>query len=79
MSKVAEENQYLDSDEIYSALADAISVYLKDDMEFSKYVYRYMISDETLTGTEICLLLFEQEIIEWNEEDYNGGGSLYAI
>lgn len=71
VSKVTEENQYLNSDEIYSALADSIAAYLKDDLEFSKYVYRYMIADETLTGTEICLLLFEQEIIEWNEEDYN--------
>lgn len=71
VSKVTQENEYLDSNEIYSALSEAISGYLAEDLEFSKYVYRYMIADQTLTGTEICLLLFEQGIIESNEDDYN--------
>lgn len=71
VSEVTQENQYFDSNEIYSALADSISDYLVDDLEFSKRVYRYMIADQTLTGTEVCLLLFEQNIIEQNEDDYN--------
>lgn len=71
VSKVTQENQYFDSNEIYSALADSISEYLVDDLEFSKKIYRYMIADQTLTGTEVCLLLFEQNIIEQNEDEYN--------
>ncbi len=71
ISKVTEESQYFDSDEMYSVLADSIAGYLSDDLEFSKLVFRYMIADQTLTGTEVCLLLFEQGIIEQNDEDYN--------
>lgn len=80
VSKVKTDSNYMDSKEVYSALADYISQYLAKDIHFSKKVYKYMIQDDTLSGSDVCLLLFDQEILEMNEEDYNNlsAGALTA-
>lgn len=63
-------SDYLDSNEIFTALADYIEEYLAQDEGFSRQVYRYMIENEQLSGSDICLILFDQGIIGMNEEDY---------
>ncbi len=69
---VTENTLYLNSDEIYSVLSDFIQEYLMDDTDFCKRVFRYMLKEGSLTGTEVCLLLYDQGILEMNEADYNG-------
>ncbi len=78
ITKIDLESEYLDSNEIYNALADYISEYLTEDESFSRMVYKYMIKEGSISGTEVCLLLFDQGILEMNEEDYNAlsGGSM---
>lgn len=71
ITRIDLESEYLDSGEIYNALADYISEYLAKDDNFSRKVYKYMIKEGSISGTEICLLLFDQGILEMNEEDYN--------
>lgn len=71
ISKIDLESEYLDSSEIYNALADYISNYLTRDESFSRMIYKYMIKEGSISGTEVCLLLFDQGILEMNEEDYN--------
>ncbi len=66
-----ESTAYMDSDEVYSALADYIQQYLSGDTDFTKRVFRYMLQDGTLSGTQVCLLLFDQGILTMNETDYN--------
>lgn len=65
------EGKYSDSNEVYQAILNYISDYLKTDYTFEKLVYRYMIRDGSVTGTQICLLLFDQGVLEMNEQDYN--------
>lgn len=71
VTKIPLTSEYLDSNEIFQALADYIEEYLTKDEGFSRQVYRYMIENEQLSGTDICLILFDQGIISMNEEDYN--------
>lgn len=74
------ESEYLDSNEIFNALADYIQEYLAGDEGFSRQIYKYMIMNDQISGTDICLLLFDQGILEMNESDYNSlaSGSLGA-
>ncbi len=68
---VAENTAYMDSTEIYSALSDYIQTYLHDDTEFCKKVFRYMLIEGSLTGTEVCLLLYDQGVLDMNVADYD--------
>ena len=62
---------YSDSNEIYQGLLNFLKEYLNKNQGFDKLVYKYMIKDETISGREICLILFEQGILEYNEAQYN--------
>ncbi|MDO5422815.1 MAG: penicillin-binding transpeptidase domain-containing protein [Eubacteriales bacterium] len=80
VTKIPVDSDYLDGNEIFNALADYIQEYLSEDDGFSRKVYKYMIMNDQLSGTDICLLLFDQGILEMNETDYNAlaSGSLGA-
>ena len=77
---IAEDTVYMSSNEAYSALSDYIQSYLFDDTQFCKKVFRYMLKEGSLTGTEVCLLLYDQGILEMNVDDYNqlSGGAISA-
>ena len=68
---IAEDTAYMDSDEIYSVLSDYIEEYLFNDTDFTKRVFRYMLREGSLSGTEVCLLLFDQGILDMNMTDYD--------
>lgn len=68
ITKVNVENQYSTSEEIYSALIDYITDALESNIEFDKKLYKYMISDNTLSGQEVCVILYDQGILKDNEE-----------
>ena len=65
------EGKYSDSNEVYQGILNFISDYLKTDSEFEKMVYRYMIKDGTLSGNMICILLYDQGVLEYDETWYN--------
>lgn len=54
------DSKYADLSEIYTALNTYIEDELLTDNDFHKLVYKYMIDNGTVTGTQICLMLFEQ-------------------
>lgn len=62
------ETPYLNSEEIYSVLMDYISTTLQKDVDFQNMLYKYILLDDIVTGKEICLLLYEQGILEYDEE-----------
>lgn len=78
---ITEDTAYLDSNEIYTRLADYIAENLSDDTNFCKRVFRYMLIEKSLSGAEVCLLLFDQGVLEMNTEDYNSlsSGELSAF
>ena len=72
---------YLSSEEIYQVVVDYISTELENDVDFQTMLYKYMLLDDIVTGKEICLLLYEQGVLEYDEETVgrlqNGSYSAY--
>ncbi len=62
---------YYSTDEIYEILLDKTMDSLYDNEELNLKIFRNLIFNEEISGREICLLLFEQNVIEYNEEDVN--------
>ena len=71
ISKISSEGEYLDSEEAYKALTDYIITYLKTDNSFSKLLYKYMLQEDTISGREICLVLYDQEILSKDDGMYD--------
>lgn len=70
ITKISPDAAYMSTDEMFSELADYIADYLYDDDNFCKQVYRYMLQEDRISGGDICLLLFDQGVLEMNTEDY---------
>lgn len=65
------EGNYSDSSELYQGILNFLEEYLKTDKEFEKLVYRYMIKDGSIKGSQICILLYDQGILEPDQDMYN--------
>ncbi len=67
--------------EIYDQLLDYIREQLKEDSEFTKKLYYYMIYDFVVSGREICILLYDQGYLRYDENMVarlsSGGVSAY--
>lgn len=78
--KLGVESYYV-TDEIYEILLSEIMEHLVEDSAFAKKLLRNMIFQKELSGREVCLLLFDQGAIKYNETDYkalnNGRISAY--
>lgn len=70
ISKISPDGEYLDSAEVYQALTNYIIEYLKTDLGFSKLLYKYMLHEDTISGQELCLVLYEQGVLSKEDEDY---------
>ena len=74
---------YYVTDEIYEILLRKIVTLLNEDAAFAKKLLRNMIFQRELSGKEICLLLFDQSVLSYNESDYralsNGSLSAYTF
>ena len=62
----------MDTEEVFTVLSDYIANYLYDDNNFCKQVYRYMLKEKRLNGENICMLLFDQGVLEMDTDTYNG-------
>lgn len=72
--------KYSDATEIYKALTQCILESLKDNQQFDKLIYRYMIKSGRISGRQICMMVYEQGILEMEDANYQGlnTGSLGA-
>lgn len=70
ISKFSPDGEYLDSSEIYQALTIYITDYLKTDFGFSKLLYKYMLQEDTISGQELCLVLYEQGVLSKDDGVY---------
>ena len=69
-SQISIKGDYLDSSEVYQALTDYIIKYLKTDLRFSKLLYKYMLFEDTISGQELCLVLYEQGVLSKQDNLY---------
>lgn len=65
------DNQYSSLSEAYACLVDFIMESLKTDKGFAKNIFKALIDSYNISGREMCMLVYEQEIIPMNEADYN--------
>lgn len=81
VTKFHSESKYSDSSEIYEQLVAYIMDELREDKGFSKKVYKYMIKNDTIQGTQLCQILFDQGVLKKDEATYNslGNGNLSAF
>lgn len=69
LSKLSIGSEYYSTDEIYQRVTDYVCNLLVSDSSFNKKIYKNLVFSYKLSGKEICLLLFEQGVLEYNEED----------
>lgn len=62
-------NNYYSTEEIYEKLLNYITTTLYDDQEFHKKTYYSLIYSFKLSGREICLLLYDQGVLKYNEDE----------
>lgn len=58
---------YSDADAVFDALSAYVADSLRDDEQFEKKIYRYLINDETVTGSDLLLALYDQGVLAWDD------------
>lgn len=61
---------YYSSEEVFDKLCSYTLEELLDDFDFDKCVYHVMVDEGSITGTEICLLLFDQGVLKEDPDAY---------
>ena len=70
ITKYESEAKYADTEELYNDLVDYILEYLASDTSFQKLVYKYLLLDDGITGTQLCMILYDQGVLSTDDEDY---------
>ncbi|MDO5293860.1 MAG: penicillin-binding transpeptidase domain-containing protein [bacterium] len=63
-------DKFYNSEEIYNELLTYIIEQLSDDGEFSKMIYKTLVYNGKIQARQICLLLFDQNVLNYNKDDY---------
>lgn len=79
-TSVLSDDVYSSSEEIYQAILEYIEESIQEDSDLDKLIYENLIKTGAVTGTQICATVYEQGVLEMDEELYNGlrDGSLSA-
>lgn len=77
-------NKYSSADDIYEIIVDYVLGQLEHDTKFTKRIFRYLVNDEVITGRQLCLALYAQEVLKYDEEQVqtlaaNGENYAYAF
>ena len=61
-------SRYSNADDVFSALVDFCFENLEGDEAFSKLIYQYLINNGVVTGRELCLALYSQNVLAYDGE-----------
>lgn len=67
MSSLTSE-KYTSLQESYDALVDYVLSALDTDTAFFKKMYKYMINDGSISGRQVCMLLYEQGFLDMDDD-----------
>lgn len=75
-----DKEKYLDSKEIFNDLTDFVVEALDQNNSFDKLIYSYLIKKGVVSGNQLCVLLYDQGVLAFDETQYNKllDGSLMA-
>ena len=83
ITKLSLNSEYSDAETIYRAMEDYILNEVASDVNFNKKLYRYLIDDDTVTGSQICHALLEQGVVKLGSAEQSlfdrGGESPYIF
>lgn len=70
---------YTTTDEVLDCVIDYANTLISESRDFDKLIYEYLIDSNILSGREVCLILMEQDAINYTETEYiniyNGGST----
>ena len=76
-------SDYNTNEEIYNRILEYVFEGITDNTEFEKLVYRQLIFLHKISGRDCCLLLYDQDFLEYDRNDYyrlaNGNISPYTF
>ena len=81
-TKLEISSKYSNADDSFQAIVDYIMENLVDDTQFAKKIYRYLVNQDVVTGRELCLALYAQEVLPYDEQQIallNANGDNYAF
>lgn len=61
---------YLTSEEVYQGMIEEINRQLEANNAFDRSIMTFMLLDDTVSGIEVCNLLYEQSILPVDDSDY---------
>ena len=83
VSKLSIDNQYADSEEIFAQIVDYIIDEMSSDYDFQTRLYKYLLLDGNISGTQVCNLLLEQDKVTLSDEEQGiwdrGGETAYTF
>lgn len=83
VSKLNIDNQYADSEEIFGQVVDSVITELETDADFRTRLYKYLLLDGYISGSQVCNILLEQEAFDMDAEELSiwnrGGESSYTF
>lgn len=72
LSDYVSEEKYSDSAEIYQGILTFLQNYLDSDVNFDKLLYKYLIKSGSISGGQICAMVYEQGVLPMDEGAYKG-------
>ena len=60
--------RYSDSTEVYDSIVRYTMQHLDDNTEFTKKIYKYLIAENRISGRQICIILWDQDLIRVPQE-----------
>lgn len=63
------QDAYYSTSELYSMFLEHLLSLIKSDSTFTDMIYHTLVFDDIILGKDICLLLYDQGIIEYNESN----------
>lgn len=69
-ASLSSEELYSSTDEIYEQIVAAVMDELQNTTAFHKKIYEELIQNEVITGSQLCLALFDQQVLEMDETAY---------
>lgn len=64
------EDDYMTAEESMDTLVKILNDMLKDNPDFEKLLFRFLLLDGDVSGREICMLLYAQKVLTNKGEDY---------
>lgn len=64
------EQGYFTTDEMFVLLIESIEKKIADDNEFEKILFKWLLFAERIKGSDICNLLYDQQILSATDGDY---------